>query len=115
MSIVTDLQEARELILKEENWTQEAFARDAQDYVVHTIQPEACKFCALGALRKVAKYTGPDDSANTFRYDQLREKLAAGSFEVDHLGGIVHVNDTLGHEATITMYDKAIALAKGQT
>ena len=41
-----------ELLADPKNWTQFAFARDANGDVVHTRMPSAVSFCLSGALKK---------------------------------------------------------------
>lgn len=117
MSVVTDLQEARELILKEENWTKEAFARDARGNACNIRAEGACQWCATGALEKV---TLPDLNGVGYmsksywtRYDEALDALL---LVVRPLGGlgVASYNDEHGHSATIEMFDAAIKLAKGQ-
>ncbi len=90
---------ARKLIEKEENWTTEHYARNADGVVVFATAPDACKFCALGAVMHVSRSTGPTQGAA-----QLSEVCA----EPVH-----HINDKQGHAAVLALYDRAIAACEG--
>jgi hypothetical protein len=45
--------DARKLIEKPENWTKGVFARNKAGVPVWTSAPDACSFCAIGAIAKV--------------------------------------------------------------
>lgn len=112
MSVITLLQEAREVLAKEENWTTDKYARDKEGRCVSAISSEACSFCAIGALLKVARqpsalfFFGESVAAYTLLQEAAKE---TGGFSIEN------VNDRLGYAAVITAYDVAIKKAKGQS
>jgi hypothetical protein len=112
MSTITDLQEARELIVKKERWTQGVFARDTTGEAVPPTYPDACQWCALGALRKITGFHYLYGSESAKRYDAAAEILSRAAWAGEY-GGIVSTNDEAGHAAVLKTYTKAIELAKG--
>lgn len=112
------LKAARELISVPERWTTGTYARfSALDEIgCEATHPAASCWCARGALRKAAFpggvlsfESGPEERA-------AYEALARSGC---HLYGearrrwdrepVSHVNDTLGWQATLDMFDRAIA------
>ncbi len=92
--------EARKLIEREENWTQEAFARQANGNNAYLHGPFACKFCTIGAVRRVTS-------------DELTTKEKA----LDALRSVAQVplaifNDAHTHAEVLQLFDKAIKLSK---
>ena len=108
---------ARNLIADPEHWTRETVARDERGRPTEPYNPNACQFCALGALSAVfyradpfnrtAEQVGELDRAHDRAKKALRE-AGASHFGV-HSFTISRVNDELGHEATLKMFDTAIA------
>ena len=41
-------------IIQDRGWTRGSFARDGRGGTIHPFAPEACRFCALGAMRFAA-------------------------------------------------------------
>lgn len=112
MSVVTTLQEARELILKAEHWTTEAFARDTDGGVIREDSPQACQWCAVGAVRKAAGFNR-DEFTQPKYFREARQILDEGARSVGGYGA-TSVNDECGHSVTLDMFDAAIAIAKGR-
>lgn len=110
MSLVTDLQEARELIAKEENWCRGRFAVDKNNYSVAVTAPTACKWCAAGALERSV---GGWQSHSVGRYETARRQLSEAAIYLFNEPAVSIVNDQLGHEETLLMFDVAIRKAKG--
>lgn len=110
MSLVTDLQEARELIAKEENWCKGKFAVDKHGYSVAVNAPTACKWCAAGAIERSA---GGGQPHNTGRHETAHRQLSEAAIYLFNEPAISIVNDQLGHEETLLMFDVAIRKAKG--
>lgn len=117
MSILTDLQEARELILKEENWTQEVFARNSAGDKVNPVSSEACQWCALGALTKVSLQDRETKYADHFtridRYERSKRPLQDAAWYL-YNGPPATVNDELTHKEVLAMFDLAIKRVKEQ-
>jgi len=102
MSIDVDrLLEARNLIADPEHWTQETSFRDEYDREVHKDENPS-KFCALGAL--AITYMPWSSRAE---YDLLSEV----SLDL-YKQRVSIVNDEIGHEAILAIYDEAIRRAK---
>lgn len=97
--VVDQLLAARDLIADEERWCQGAIARDAEGNDTAAGNAAAVAFCAEGAALVVGswKKMGPylQTAANSL-YDTV----------------FFRVNDDLGHEAVMEVYDYAIRLAK---
>lgn len=96
-SVKDDLIAARAVIADESRWTKAAFAEDKNGRPVNSQAPDAARWCADGALRKVA------ESDHSTRFMNVRDALARESFS----GGIIGTNDK-GHGAVLRMYDRAI-------
>ena len=94
MLVKQELIKAKALIANPENWTQSCLARNARDMFVNVNDPSACKFCALGALRKA-------DTQSAYM------ALADAAFKLG-FKGIVALNDHGLHEDVMEMFDKAI-------
>lgn len=97
MTTLDVLKAARELIRDPARWCQDAFACDADGDAVHTLDPQAVRWCAVGALNKVA----PSSEVSADAYGLL--EVAAGPICVSD------INDAEGHEAVLAVYDEAIA------
>ena len=94
MSVKQELIKAKALIADPKNWTQSCLARNAGDMFVNVNDPSACKFCALGALRKAGTQSA---------YMALADAAFKLGFK-----GIVALNDHGLHEDVMEMFDKAI-------
>lgn len=95
------LKAAKALIEREENWCIGNFARDKNDEPTRFDDPEACKFCARGALLRVAVHNDYG-RANELLIEAVPSKL---------YGGVASFNDAKGHADVLKLYDKAIRLA----
>ena len=95
MSVKQELIKAKALIANPENWTQRMLARNEKGECVSVYSPTACKFCALGALRKACTHEGA--------YLALADAAFKAGFK-----GIVALNDHGLHEDVMEMFDKAI-------
>jgi hypothetical protein len=90
---------ARKLIEDPKHWTQGWFARNAAGEKVPVISPDACKFCAIGALDRVERNTPVAFSAHRALCSALESPCDPVS----------QLNDCEGHVAVLALYDKAIA------
>lgn len=106
------LVEARALIADRQNWTVAYEARAFDDTPVDPLDHRACKFCALGALRRVrrnhnlhASYGFPATAAYT--------ALTRACLELNGEELLSVVNDWRGHAAALAVYDAAIETLKG--
>lgn len=94
------LRRALEIISDPVKWTQGTFARDQYGNSVAPDSPEACRWCALGAIDRAAKDIGVAEGVSSGSRDRL--VVAAG-------GPIPPINDTDGHAVILAAFDKAIA------
>lgn len=107
----TDLEiltEAKNLICDKKNWTTGELARDVRGAPVFYASEEAVCFCSYGALYHVAATRGLIRN-DLYRATQL---LVNSAHKIQRLEGIVFVNDHLGHEKVMDMYNMAIEEAK---
>lgn len=97
-SPTTVLREARALIADENRWCTEVMATDMQGNSCAVY--DGVKFCAIGALEKVS-----DDN------EEATQFLCEAAMALFSRPEPYEVNDTLGHAATMRMYDEAIRAA----
>ena len=91
--------EARELISDESRWTQNSYARDANDKPVTPYSTAACRWCAMGAIEYVGELsTDTDDAQIALSAAALKQFTMAPAA----------VNDRLGHHSVLAMFDTAI-------
>ena len=99
--LIEVLTEARSYI--EKGWTQRSFARDEYGKPVDGRDPEACEWCAMGAIWKVVGYSG------TEAYQEARDLIYSLVDFVD-FNTVSQFND---HADTtqadvLALFDKAI-------
>jgi hypothetical protein len=93
---------ARTLIADEQHWCRHNLALDKNGIVVSPASPRAVRWCALGAALAAAyQLTHDFDTA----YKLGHEALAP--FCLPAL--LMHLNDTMGHAAVLTLFDDVIA------
>ena len=95
MSVKQELIKTKALIADPKNWLQGLMASNEKGQYVPPYSPDACKFCALGALRKACTQEG------------AYMKLADAAFKAG-FSGIAALNDFGLHEDVMEMFDKAI-------
>lgn len=103
------LLKAKELIGDRKRWTTGCEARAGNGRSVDFASPKARRFCAMGALQKCAmEMVGDEDVALRMASD-ICDRLSASFIE----GGeeIWVVNDCVGREAVLEIFDKAIVAA----
>lgn len=101
-----DLRAARELISDPERWTVGYAARDEHANPTSPMSKNAKCFCAIGAIQRVTDGSVQRScNAEMLLYAYIEEQYPDHPY-------ISHVNDKLGHEATLDMFDKAAALAE---
>lgn len=113
---------ARQRIAKEENWGRGAYARNAAGYGVDVLAPEAVCWCAVGALEAECKHHMPSwlvmGKPKIHPIYQpahlLLQQAAAKVVGPGRVYSITVVNDSMGHEAVVRMYNIAIKEAKGK-
>ena len=100
MEFAWAIDDAIEIISDPEKWTHEAAARDKYEYVVPVDSPEACKWCASGALSLAFN----DRGIETCLLNDGNDTLTAREKEVltRGIGGLAVINDKDGREAAIS-------------
>jgi hypothetical protein len=93
---------ARSLIADPAHWCQGTYARDNRGYPINPIDPDACSWCALGALARAAVDVGASPGTGAGAVDILYRVS-------DSASTVVGVNDRDGHEAVIALFDRALA------
>lgn len=93
------LTSARDLIAKENRWTQGALAHDDQGKDIAPESDNARCFCILGALRRVAMQIGNDDAK--FHAQKILKKVCGSD--------LISFNDSHGHKDVVRVFDRAIA------
>lgn len=103
MTTLEILKVARELISDRSHWTQGEYARDAKELPVNPNDESATCFCAVGAIAAVQnKRVWLDGKRSAV------DALGIGAKAIDQHITIVEVNDRMGHDATLKMFDIAI-------
>lgn len=102
---LTGLRKARTLLGEQSKWIKNYEGRDAHGEGVRATDPSAVQWCAIGAI-KVGR------TAQGLCYEALirQIKLDPGWLQYDRIGigSIAEVNDYLGYEAVLEMFDRAI-------
>lgn len=107
MSILELLQRARARIADVSHWTQFRFAESWDGEPTDPCSPESDKWCAWGALLK------EDESESNSLSSHAAKVLARNC--PPSCPQTIWVNDRLGHEAVLKVYDRAIAeLERGE-
>lgn len=110
--IAATLTAARALIASPENWTTEKMARTVDDDLALPNDALACKFCAMGAIKRaqwgITDLHYATGSSLAFLY--LKDTL----MRVHNYNNIPHFNDTHTHAEVIALFDAAIESATKQ-
>jgi len=106
MTTVEILRAAREKISDPSRWTRLTYARDQLGAEVDADDKSAVCFCSMGAIYSVTS----DDFCGQNRAVSL---LYNAAHEISGSRSVVRVNDNLGHEAVVRMFDLAITTAEG--
>lgn len=101
METIEILKRAKALISYPPNWTIGAIARDHKGDVVGINDANAVSFCAIGALSKVCADAG-------IFYECFEPALEILD-SVTYCKACSVWNDSQGHQATLYMFDQAIA------
>jgi hypothetical protein len=93
---------ARALIADEQHWCRSHLALDTNGIVVSPMSSLAVKRCAMGAVIAAAyQLTHNYDVAHTLGYEVLGPIVRPPT--------LMHINDTRGHAAVLTLFDEIIA------
>ena len=103
---LTTLTKARALISNEGNWTQRAFAKDGKGRIVPFRDKLATRFCAEGACHRASK------GFPTAALQILERAAQSMAGKSSKLPTVWAINDDMGHEAVLEMFDRAIKMAK---
>lgn len=98
METIEALRQARELITPEDRFCRGQYAKTEHGTPASPTMSNAYRFCGLGAVRKV---TG------TYRDHAAVEALKAAASDLYDMD-VADVNDEIGHDAILKVFDKAI-------
>lgn len=104
------LKGVRNLVKNKEHWTQGTYARGSDGHPVDFSEiqsDEVTKVCVKGACMRLLCYENGMQGMQDKVVRNL-DKVASANLG----GGLIYVNDDLGHEAVLRMLDMAIAEAK---
>jgi hypothetical protein len=99
------LRQARALIEDKRRWTYGVYARDRYSRHVWPDSEHAVRWCALGALRRVER-------AWSLPFNACIRALDKACLELYADCSVEDVNDKLGHDAVLAMYNHAIELSE---
>ena len=110
-TVLTVLSDARALLAEPGVWTQTSFARDAQGQPCESSSPEACQFCALGAIER-AEHTR---YGFAMHWSASREALVA-ALPQGALDSVMVFNDnpTRTVDEVLALFDRAVTLLAAQ-
>ena len=106
------LKAARAVIDRPEKWTKHAMARDANRHSVPVSQPDAVRFCSVGALEKtILARNGVSGTVD--EEARILLTLAVGVL-TNSTNSVVWFNDSrrTKHEDVMQVFDAAIQFAK---
>ena len=105
---MSNLRDAYELIKDESRWTRGAFARDARGESVRPLHSTATSWCAAGAIIKATgRGVAWVDNAEGLVLQRVARKMFPEFIAYTEL------NDELGHEAILQVFEKAIVEEEG--
>lgn len=93
--------QARKKIEDPKNWCQVYAALNQAGNPVEPDELTACHFCAYGAIGSVA-------GLKNLKLKQETEKILGNAAQSLFKVGVITVNDSMGHEAILKVFDKAI-------
>lgn len=102
---------ARDLIVKRENWTQGAYARDRLGDRTNSEGGEAVCWCAVGAIRRAIRLAGVHwCEGGSDIYLTARGALRRQMYDLD----VAVFNDRSEHADVLDAFDRAIAAASAR-
>jgi hypothetical protein len=106
MSALEVLQKARELIAKPGGWTQGAYARTADGFLISERNDNASCFCSVGAVSRSSDISEDIGSAFDFLHNAMPPRFTAA--------GIIGFNDSpdTTQADVVALFDRAIKLAE---
>jgi hypothetical protein len=111
-NLVTQIiREARSLIANPDSWTEGQLATTAAGENGDPCDREAARFCAFGALVKVAyEISNDNDVAMHFAQSAITTMFGPGRSDPEQL---YEINDDEGREAVLELFDKALEGQRG--
>lgn len=97
---------AREIISDPSRWTQNAYARSESGSIEIVESPKACKFCAMGALKRAA--IDMEAERDWDSREEAEHLLNHASRKLYEVPSVMDVNDDIGYEATISVFDEVL-------
>lgn len=98
------LSDARDLLEDKNRWTRGEIARDSRGKSVSFFSPSACRWCALGAIRKISLVYANGDLTKAMENSELLCRWIRVNVEVDSLDSI---NDTKGRKAVLSVFEES--------
>ena len=117
MKVSELLEEAKALIEDPIHWTKGTYARRVDGASTHYTQPDACTFCAEGALRHVVFTRKDRDDLPDSNYWKAEEILDREAMHMNSsVGCAITLNDRddTTHATVMELYDRAILHAREQ-
>ena len=108
MNLAKQLLAAKAVIEDPQHWTHRYYATDDQGIEIDPTNQRACRWCATGAIMKGLPQWSWINSFKESDAAKLLDGVSKYLFSV----GLISVNDKIGHEAVMAVYDESIAQAK---
>lgn len=99
--------QARALIENKDRWTQLAFARNGVGEKCSVTSPKACQWCGVGAVMRIA-YLNDVSAAAAI---EILNRASVRHYDGFDYGSPFSVNDALGHQEVLAMFNTAIEKA----
>lgn len=103
------LMKAKELIATPDAWTKDELAKDAFGVATDPLGPNARCYCSIGATIKANHFYGSTSNTRSRAYLSMAVQELVPETTIP---AVSDYNDTHTHEEVMTMFNKAIALAK---
>lgn len=113
MNTIEILSAVKSKIAKPENWTQNAYARDAGGIEVNPTSENAYSFCLIGAFTATGIARSDTSKAKELLAQAISENLRPNEQII--AGFISPFNDRRDHGDIIRVLDRAIELASNET
>lgn len=108
MTVTEVLEQARALIADEAHWCQDALALDAAGIETDPTTDDAVQWCAIGATCRVTHDLEALDGADRLLWRAIPKVWPGWPLEAT----VSDVNDDLGHEAVMALFDRALVEAR---
>lgn len=103
------LLKARDILNDPKAWCKGTFARDKNEKKASPYDPDACQFCATGAILKAESEYDLSSANGLYAEEIIEQQLPC----TRKFGGIPSYNDALvrTHEEILALFDRAIVAA----